>query len=180
MSTDMSTEMRIDNRIDVRPPRPATLLRSCSAVLLATCLITTAWASTAKVWRCDLAGQVTYADQPCEKLLAPAQSAQALERSVDAADSRTLQQRRDAQAVARADEALARQMQQERRLRELRAPRPAGAAIIGLPPDPLAQPGIRKTSPEARPTGLRRHQASGPSGARTSPSTAPVSRRGPG
>ena len=176
----MSPSLRSHDCPETRPHGPAARLPRGIAVLLATCLMTTAWASTAKVWRCDLAGQVTYADQPCEKLLPPAQSAQALGRSVDASDSRSLQQRRDAQAVARADEALARQMQQERHLRELKTPRPGGAAIIGLPPDPLAPPGIRKTSPEARSTGLRRHQASGPSGARTSPSTAPVSRRGPG
>jgi hypothetical protein len=110
--------------------------------------MTTAWASTPKVWRCDLGGHITYADQPCDKLLA---AAQALQRSVDAADPRTLEQRREAMAVARGDQALAKQMQQERRQRERQTPRPAGAAIIGLPLDPLAKPEIRKPSMEARP-----------------------------
>lgn len=156
-------------------------LKPWAVLATAWCLLNAgAWASAPLVWRCDLAGHITYADQPCDKVLSPPQAAAAVQRSVDTADPRTAQQRREAQAAARADEALARTLQQERRLRELRSPPPAAAAIIGLPPDPLAPPGIRKTSPEARSTGLRRHQASGPSGARTSPSTAPVSRRGPG
>jgi hypothetical protein len=164
----------------MRPAQPSPLRTGACAVVLATCLMTTAWASTPKVWRCDLGGQITYADQPCDKLLAPAQAAKALQSSVDAADPRTLEQRRTAQAVARADQDLARQMQQERRAREQRALRPAGAAIIGLPPDALAQPAIRKPSMEARSTRQQRPQATDPSTAHTSPSTAPVSRRGPG
>lgn len=166
--------------LSVRRGQPGQLRTGACAALLATCLMTTAWASTPKVWRCDLAGQITYADQPCDKLLAPAQAAKALQSSVDAADPRTLEQRRNAQTVARADQALVKQMQQERRQRERQTPRPAGAAIIGLPSDPLAKPEIRKTSMEVRPTRQQRPQATGASAARTSPSTAPASRRGAG
>ena len=152
----------------MRPAHPNPLRLGACAALLATCLMTTAWASTPKVWRCDLGGHIMYADQPCDKLLAPAQAAKALQSSVDAADPRTLEQRREAMAVARGDQALARQMQQERRQRERQTPRPAGAAIIGLPPDPLAKPEISKPSTEARPKQQqRRVQASGPSAART-------------
>ena len=139
-----------------------------------------AWASAPKVWRCDVAGHITYADQPCDKVLQPPQAAAAVQRSVEAADPRTAQQRREAQAAARADEALARTLQQERRLREQRSPPPAAAAIIGLPPDPLALPEIRKASLEPRTSKWQRAQTAAPSGARTSPSTAPASRRGPG
>jgi len=181
VSSNTSTDMRVNAENRIRPHQRATsLLKACAALGTACLMTTTAWASAPKVWRCDLAGHITYADQPCDKVLSPKQATAAAQRSVDAADTRTAQQQRDAQAVARADEALARQMQQERRLRELRTPRPAAATIIGLPPDPLAEPVIRKASLESRPPRLQRVQATEPSGARTSPSTAPVSRRGPG
>lgn len=156
-------------------------LKPWAALATAWCLLNAgAWASAPKVWRCDVAGHITYADQPCDKVLQPPQAAAAVQRSVEAADPRTAQQRREAQAAARADEALARTLQQERRLRELRSPPPAAAAIIGLPPDPLASPEIRKASLEPRASKWQRAQTPAPSGARTSPSTPPASRRGPG
>ena len=164
----------------MKPGQPQLWRTGACAALLAACLVTTAWASSPKVWRCDLGGQIAYADQPCNKLLAPAQAAEALQRSVDAADTRTVEQRREAQAVSRADQALARQMQQERHRRELQTPRASGAAIIGLPPDPLAKPELKKPSMEARPTRQPRTQATGSSTVRTSPSAAPASRRGAG
>ena len=156
-------------------------LKPWAVLATAWCLLNAgAWASAPQVWRCDLAGHITYADQPCDKVLSPPQAAAAVQRSVDAADPRTAQQRREAQAATRADEALVRTLQQERRLRELRSPPPAAAAIIGLPPDPLARPEVRKASLEPRARKWQQAQPPAPSGARTSPSTAPVSRRGPG
>lgn len=162
------------------PGQATGLLKSCAALAAMCCLVTATWASAPKVWRCDLAGHITYADQPCDKVLPPSQATAAVQRSVEAADPRTAQQRREAQAAARTDEALAQKLQQERRLRELRSPPPAAAAIIGRPSDPLSQPEIRKASLEPRAPRPQRTQAATPSGARTSPSTAPGSRRGPG
>jgi hypothetical protein len=161
VSSNTNTEMCVNDGSHIRPHQRATsLLKACAVLAAASLMTTMAWASAPKVWRCDMAGHITYADQPCDKVLPAPRSAAAVQRSVDAADSRTAQQRRDAQAVARADEALARKLQQERRLRELRRPRPAAASIIGLPPDPLAQPAIRKASLEARPTRQQQPQAS--------------------
>lgn len=178
--------MKAGNHIETKsahnpPCHAGRRLKPWAALATACCLLNAgAWASATKVWRCDLAGHITYADQPCDKVLSPPQAAAAVQRSVDAADPRTAQQRREAQAAARADEALARTLQQERRLRELRSPPPAAAAIIGLPPDPLARPEIKKASLEPRAPTVPRAQTAAPSGARTSPSTAPASRRGPG
>lgn len=178
----MNTGTRIETKSSHNPLRHAVRhLKPWAALATAWCLLNAdAWASAPKVWRCDVAGHITYADQPCDKVLQPPQAAAAVQRSVEAADPRTAQQRREAQAAARADEALARTLQQERRLRELRSPPPAAAAIIGLPPDPLAPPEIRKASLEPRTSKWQRAQTAAPSGARTSPSTAPASRRGPG
>ena len=146
----------------------------CSALLLAANLLTPAWATPSNVWRCERAGQVTYADQPCDKWLTKTEATSVLQRSVAAADSRTAQQQRDAQAVARSDEKLLQRLQQERRLREIQTARPGGAAVIGLAPDPLAQPSLKARSPQAR-----QQPPGGLSAAHTSPAAAPASRRGP-
>ena len=146
-----------------------------AAWLLATFGLAPVWASTPPVWRCDWAGQVIYADQPCDKLLPAAQAVSSVQRSVAAADPRTAQQQREAQSVARSEENLLKQLQQERRLREREAAKPAGPAIIGLPPDPLAKPVVKATS-----AGSPQHRRADRSGARTSPAAEPSSRRGPG
>ena len=145
------------------------------AIGLATLGASPVWASTLQVWRCDSAGQVFYADQPCDKLLPGPQAAAAVQRSVAAADSRSGQQQREAQAAAQSDERLLKQLQQERRQREREATRPAGPVIIGLPPDPLAKPMVKATSAPAP-----QHRWADRSGARTSPATELSSRRGPG
>lgn len=150
-----------------------------SALALATGLLTPAWATPAQVWRCDVTGQVTpavtYSDRPCQEALPAALAATATQRSVAATDPRTAQQQRDAQAVARSDENLLQRLQQERRQREIQTAKPGGAAVIGLAPDPLAQPSLKARSPQARQQPL-----GGLSAARTSPTAAPASRRGPG
>lgn len=146
-----------------------------AAWLLASLGLSPVWASTSQVWRCDSAGQVIYADQPCDKLLPVAQAVSTVQRSVAAADPRSAQQQRDAQATARSDERLLKQLQQERRLRERETARPAGPVIISLPPDPLAKPTVKPTSTPAP----QKRQAAR-SGARTSPTVEPSSRRGPG
>lgn len=157
----MSAGKCISPETHPKSPRQATrLLKPCAAVAATWCLMTTASASAPKVWRCDLAGHITYADQPCDKVLSPKQAAAAAQRSVDAADPRTAQQQQAAHAAARANEALVRTLQQERRLRELRTSQPAAATIIGLPPDPLAKPVLKKTSLEARPPRQERPQLS--------------------
>ena len=156
------------------PSKPA-----CAQTLMAlSCVaawLTPAWASTPQVWRCDSAGQVIYADQPCDKLLPAHQAGGAVQRSVAAADPRSPQQQREAKEVALSEQRLLKQMQLERRQREREAPKPAGPAIIGLPPDPLAR-AIAQTAPT--PTLQKRPAAR--SGARTSPGAEPSSRRGPG
>ncbi len=153
-------------------PCRSTLL---AAWLLATFGLAPAWASTPQVWRCDSAGQVIYADQPCAKLLPGAQVLDSVQRSVAAADPRSTQQQREAQAAAQSDERLLKQLQQERRQREREATRPAGPVIIGLPPDPLAKPIVKATSAPAP-----QHRRADRSGARTSPAAELSSRRGPG
>ena len=181
MSTNTNKDAGLKTESQIQPRLQAMrLLKRCTAVAAACLITTTCWASVSPVWRCDLAGHITYADQPCDKVLPPLQTAAAVQRSVDAADPRTTQQRREAQAVASADSALARKLQQERRLLELRSPPPAAAVIIGLPPDPLAKPELKKTSLESRTPRLRRAPSAAPSGAHTSPTAGPASRRGPG
>ena len=155
-----------------QPCRPAW----CAALLLAAGLVTPAWAQPTPVWQCQVAGHITYADRPCKDVVRPVEGmVTATQREVLVADPRTASQQRQAQEAARSQERLLRQLQQERQLRERQAARPAGAVIIGLPPDPLARPALRPTSTDARkkPLGAR-------SGARTSPATADASRRAPG
>ena len=146
-----------------------------AAWLLATFWLAPVWASTPQVWRCDWAGQVIYADQPCDKLLPAAQAVSSVQRSVAAADPRTAQQQREAQSVARSEHSLLKQLEQERRLREREAAKHAGPAIIGLPPDPLAKPVVNATSAQAP-----QKQRGDRSGARISPPAEHASRRGPG
>ncbi len=148
--------------------------------LLAACLHLPGEASPSSVWRCDVAGQVTYADQPCDKVLSASKATAALQRSVDADDPRTDEQRRQAQAVAKAQAREVASLQQERRLREQGSPRPAAATIIGMPPDPLARSSLRPTAKDLSSTPRRPPAQAGRSGARTSPATAPDSLRGRG
>lgn len=157
-------------------PHPRCLLRLFPA-LLAACLHLQGAASPSSVWRCDVEGQVTYANQPCHKVLSASQAAVASQRSVDADDPRTDEQRRQAQTVAKSQERLVASLQQERHLRDRASPRPAAATIIGLPPDPLARPGLRPTAKEVSSKPKRTTAQAGRSAARTSPATAPASRR---
>ena len=158
------------------PPRRLGLFPA----LLATCLHLPGEASPSSVWRCDVAGQVTYANQPCDKVLSASQAAVASRRIVDADDRRTDEQRRQAQAVAKSQERIVAGLQQERRLRDKESPRPAAATIIGLPADPLARPSLRPTAKDLLSTPRRPPAQAGRSGARTSPATAPGFPRGPG
>jgi PAS domain-containing protein len=158
-------------------PHPSRLLRLFPA-LLAACLHLPGGASPSSVWRCDVAGQVTYTNQPCHKVLSASQAAVASQRRVDAEDARTDEQRRQAQTVAKSQERLVASLQQERRLREKASPRPAAATVIGLPPDPLARSGLRPTA-EVSSKPKRTQAQSDRSAARTSPATGPASRRAP-
>ena len=158
-------------------PHPSRLLRLFPA-LLAACLHLPGAAAPSSVWRCDVAGQVTYANQPCHKVLSASQAAVASQRRVDAEDARTDEQRRQAQTVAKSQERLVASLQQERRLREKASPRPAAATVIGLPPDPLARSGLRPTA-EVSSKPKRTQAQSDRSAARTSPATGPASRRAP-
>ncbi len=116
-----------------QPCRPAW----CAALLLAACLVTPAWAQPNPVWQCQVAGHITYADRPCKDVVRPVEGvATATQREVQVADPRTASQQRQAQEAARSQERFLRRLQQERQLRERQAARPAGAVIIGLPPDP--------------------------------------------
>ena len=158
-------------------PHAPRLLRLVPA-LMAACLHLPGTASTSSVWRCDVAGQVTYANQPCHKVLSASQAAVASQRTVDADDARTGEQRRQAQTVAKSHERLAATLQKERRLRDQSLPRPAAATVIGLPPDPLARPGLRPRAEESSKPKRTQAQA-GRSAARTSAATGPASRRAP-
>ena len=158
-------------------PHPSRLLRLFPAPLAA-CLHLPGAAAPSSVWRCDVAGQVTYANQPCHKVLSASQAAVASQRRVDAEDARTDEQRRQAQTVAKSQERLVASLQQERRLREKASPRPAAATVIGLPPDPLARSGLRPTA-EVSSKPKRTQAQSDRSAARTSPATGPASRRAP-
>lgn len=159
-------------------PHAPRLLRLVPA-LLAACLHLPGAASPSSVWRCEVAGQVTYANQPCHKVLSASQAAVASQRRVDADDARTDEQRREAQTVAKSQERLVASLQQERRLRDQLSPRPAAATVIGLPPDPLARPGLRPTAKEVSSKPKRTQAQAGRSAARTSPATGPASRRAP-
>lgn len=159
-------------------PHPSRLLRLFPA-LLAACLHLPGAATPSSVWRCDVAGQVTYANQPCHKVLSASQAAVASQRRVDADDRRTDEQRRQAQTVAKSQERLVASLQQERRLREKASPRPAAATVIGLPPDPLARSGLRPTAKDLSSIPRRPQAQSDRSAARTSPATAATSRRAP-
>lgn len=146
-----------------------------TAVTLVASGLCSAGAAPGQVWRCEVAGRITYADQPCREVLAPAAWPGTIERAVQAADPRSAAQQRQAQEAARSEERLLRQLQQERRLRERQAARPAGAVIIGLPPDPLGRHELKRPTRDDRdpPRGAR-------SGARTSAAVPAASRRAPG
>jgi hypothetical protein len=147
----------------------------CAALLLAAGLVTPAWAQPTQVWHCQVAGHITYADRPCKDVVRPVEGVvTATQREVQVADPRTASQERQAQEAARSQERLVRQLQQERQLRERQVGKPAGAVIIGLPPDPLARPAVRPTSKD-----IRKKQPGARSAARTSPATAAASRRAP-
>ena len=160
-------------------PQPPRLPRLFPA-LLAACLHLPGEAAPSSVWRCDVAGQVTYANQPCHKVLSASQAAVASQRSVDADDTRTDEQRRQAQAMAKSQERIAASLRQERRLREQQAQQSDAATIIGRPPDPLARPDLRPAAKDQSATPRRPPPQAGRSGARTSPATVPGSPRGPG
>jgi hypothetical protein len=132
-----------------------------------------AQAEPAPVWRCEVAGRITYSDQPCKNVLAAATPAALTQREVQVADSRTPSQQAEAREAARAQERLVRQLQQERQQRERQWARPAPAVVIGLPPDPLARAALKPASKD------RRKQPADRSAARTSPATAAASRRAP-
>ena len=160
-------------------PRPSRRLALFPA-LLAACLHLPFEATASSVWRCEVAGQVTYANRPCREVLSAPQAATAAQRSVDADDPRTDEQRRQAQTVAKSQERFAASLQKERRLRDKNAPRPVAATIIARPADPLARPALRPTAKEQSSAPRRSPAQAGRSGARTSPAAAPGSPRGPG
>ena len=156
------------------------VLTGALPVLLGISLLLPAGAQASSVWRCESGGWVTYADQPCDQVTSPSTGGTMAQRSVEVDDRRTADQRREAQKVAQMDERLLARLQQERRLREKEAPKPAAAAIIGLPPDPLAKPSLSAT---AKAPGQKPHRPApqgGLSGARTSRATAPGSPRAAG
>lgn len=154
-------------------PTSSRLAQAWTLGLMAVAALAPAQAEPAPVWRCEVAGRVTYSDRPCRDVLGAVTPAAFTQREVQAADPRTPSQQAEAREAARAQERLVRQLQQERQQRERQWARPAPAVIIGLPPDPLARPALKPVSKDPRKPPAYR------SAARTSPATAAVSRRAP-
>jgi hypothetical protein len=87
-----------------RHPAPFAFVVTAASIAAVIALSTTSAQAAGTVYRCNVNGRVTFSDEPC--------GAQPRAAIVD--DSRTPQQRKEAEEVARREAALARQMRRDR------------------------------------------------------------------
>jgi hypothetical protein len=122
--------------------RAASLAIAVATTLFITAALTPASAEAAKeVYRCTVNGKVLYADEPC--------SSQAREVMVN--DSRSTEQRQDAEAAARREATMARQMRRDRIEDERIAARDKRGAA-GIKPAPRSSGGVEYSNTSGKVT----------------------------